>query len=114
MFKTQQEIWTHLMNGGKVSMPTWGEDTYISLKKGNTVFTGSGYTENKMLATFENPADWITHKTTVQKIVMVFVNVYQDGKIGNAFDTQEQADEHVGRLTRLACVKLTGTYETKE
>lgn len=47
------------------------------------------------------------------KEVKIWVNIYPDGEVGNNHPTKEEADKHAS-IDRIACVKLTGTYEVEE
>lgn len=51
-------------------------------------------------------------KRKVTKVIERWANVYCYG-VGGGHDTKEAADENAG-ITRIACVKLTGSYEIEE
>jgi hypothetical protein len=50
-------------------------------------------------------------KKKVTKEIKRWANVYADFSACNDYYTREDADFHVNRKMRIACVELTGTYE---
>lgn len=52
-------------------------------------------------------------KRKVVKTVEVWANMYSSGKLGDHWESEEIANKHAS-YSRIACVKLTGTYEVEE
>jgi len=91
---------------------------------GNTYFDAldTQYTETGMMLALEDhhARDLITHietpvfkpkKVKVTKNVEYWANVYRKGL--DCYPTKDACDKYAG-VDRIACVKMTGTYETEE
>lgn len=53
-------------------------------------------------------------KEKVTKTIEKWINVYEDGGLGEAHNSVKKAEDDCNvRRSRIACVKLTGTYEVE-